>query len=188
MCIVLYSLEKKEKKTKPHSTPGAWKDEMWTEEEEMNGLGWAVFFLHSLLSCHASCDGKLSQPGWPLTSTHTHTNKHHECSTHQSYEQEADQCHLSQHGGAGDVPEAHRAHGHHEEVDAVGVANLVHVREVGRVAGVLQLTGEEQQASGNTRVEKNGVEKIFKGLGDCLFGRVGGAEKKRENEGGKEQY
>ncbi len=57
--------------------------------------------------------------------------------THQPHQQEADKRHLAHDGGAVDVAKAHRAHGHHQEVHTVPVADAVGLGEVRRVASVL---------------------------------------------------
>ena len=59
--------------------------------------------------------------------------------SYQSDQEEAHEGRLAGDRGARDVTEAHGGHGHHHEVDAVPVAQMMHVGEVRRVSSVLQL-------------------------------------------------
>lgn len=86
-----------------------------------------------------------------LLSTHPEPGKpRRETETYQTDQQEPHQRHLPHDGGAGDVSESHRAHGHHEEVHARPVAQVLGVGKVGRVPSVLQLVIEGKRGEGGT--------------------------------------
>ena len=65
--------------------------------------------------------------------------------TYESDEEEHDLEAPAQRGDARDVTVTDGRHGHHEEVDALPVRQLLAVQEVGRVARVLQLLVEGRQ-------------------------------------------
>ena len=67
------------------------------------------------------------------------------CGTYESDEEEHDLEAPAERGHAGNVAVPDGRHGHHEEVDALPVRQLLAVQEVGRVARVLQLLVEGGQ-------------------------------------------
>ena len=71
--------------------------------------------------------------------------------TYESDEEEHDLEAPAQRGDARDVTVTDGRHGHHEEVDALPVRQLLAVQEVGRVARVLQLLVEGRRKIGEGR-------------------------------------